>query len=260
MTPFNINGASIYFADIIFFLLLYGGIRERHRWKKSMPAIECAITKELFLFLIYTIILAFYSLYIEVPFTTVVRFCINIAHYALYFFFPYILYNNKRLNTFYGFIALFLFVAYIICLSQNIIGWQPSSVEDPESMSYVEKVGWFFRAWNPVAKWLIVATCYSLSWIMFQNKSVKSVGLFCSLLIFAALTFTRNVYLSLIFSFLLLFLLQRMLLKKKNRIKTFVVTLLLLYVTVTAILQLFPFVIERFSLGISDFQEGTACG
>ncbi len=248
-------GVSVHPIDIIFVVLLIYGWKERKKKILLRNTIEYSIGKELGIFLLYTILLCFYSLYLGCSFNNAFRFCSIIFHYAIYYIIPYIIVDRKLFELFKKYLFIFMIIGYFIYLSQNIFGWQPNSVENAASMSTVENVGGFFRTWNPFQQWLVAATCFSLSWILYARYSVRSLFIFCSLLLIVLLSFTRNVYTGLIVALLILFW-QKYVLKLRKYGKSAIVMLISISIVVTLLISMFPSIMERFKLGVVELSEG----
>jgi O-antigen ligase len=249
----NYFGVNFSYLDIAFVILLTFAWLEYKKNKTVKASLEYSIGKELAVFILYTIFLVFYSLSLGCAVTTAIRFCINIWHYSIYYFIPYIIYDQKRLDILKKIMIAFLMIGYFIYTSQNVLGWQPASVTDmTTSMSHVENVGLFFRTWNPFQQWLVAATCFSIAWIIFVNRSVVSITLFIGLLLFVFLSFARNVYIGLIFA-LIAFIVQKMIYQRK--IKKAFIMLFSIIALLIILFQLFPFVVDRFESGFIDIAE-----
>jgi hypothetical protein len=254
VSPIVSFGPTIHYIDIIFAsLLCYGWIKRSQR-TDIRSTIEYSIGKELAVFLGYTVLLVFYSLTLGCSLTNALRFCVNIFHYSLYYFIPFVIVESKQLKIFYRYLFMFLGMGYLVYVSQNIFGWQPNAMAEFGSMSFVEKVGAFYRVWNPVQQWLVAAACFSLTWIIFVKPSFKTITLFVGLLLFVFLSFTRNVYIGLIAAAFLLILQKNHYEGKQKKIDTIRIVIIIVLVCII-LLPFFPSVVERFQLGLVEMNE-----
>lgn len=252
-TPVLVFGFNIHFIDVAFLLSVAWGWWKRQRGTSG--TIDHSVAKDMRWFLLYSTGLLVFSVYTGVSVNNAIRFFMAVLYLSLYFFIPYLITARKRLTTFFFLMVSFLVMAYLIILFQNLTGWKPSSSQLPTDMSYTMDMGGIYRTYNPVQQWLVAAASFSVGGLFYSRLTGGRLIIFLLLLMFIALTFTRNLYLGFIVVNFLLFIRRSRTGAKKLNLGFIIGVILVVAVILVGIGISIPVVRERFQSTFLDIEN-----